>query len=464
MKNLFTKAVSIILIILIATVFSVFSASGYDVYNYDYYASLEDVKLLQNENQVFLIGSEYKTVSIDAVYPKSYNITLSLDNNVSLYNLCSDTLVMVCYISTSRQVQIVLYDINTDTLTSFFISSDFDYLNSHFVYANGYVYIAQQNGNIRLFSQRGKMVNQINLGTSICSLMTDYDENIYALSHSGMYSISENSFSRISSIEFLYQGRFVGSNIFVDNIGNFYRIDSNKVSLISNSYSDSALPSGGDFGDYVITFEDNCVFAVNKADGKIKKNLYLDFNILQLYTIDDIILVLCLDSNSPIIYEIKFSQLKNIKSNNTNNEHNDNSGRQPIYSNKYNVDYDNMKITGISYSTTISEFKHNMIFSGYDVRFYRYQKDAPLKSGNVGTATIAQFYNDESTYEFELAVTGDLTGEGNVNSRDEDLMFDYLLDSVTFNGVFTDSSDIDNSGDTELKDLVLLMRLIKEQN
>ena len=60
---------------------------------------------------------------------------------------------------------------------------------------------------------------------------------------------------------------------------------------------------------------------------------------------------------------------------------------------------------------------------------------------------------------YSIVVTGDLTGEGNVNSRDLDALMKHLTEEQQLTGIFISAADIDKDNMLSTKDLVLLSRL-----
>ena len=62
---------------------------------------------------------------------------------------------------------------------------------------------------------------------------------------------------------------------------------------------------------------------------------------------------------------------------------------------------------------------------------------------------------------FTFIVRGDVTGEGNVNSRDEGLLFKHLLGQQKLNGVYKIAADINRDKKISNADLVLLSRIYR---
>ena len=96
----------------------------------------------------------------------------------------------------------------------------------------------------------------------------------------------------------------------------------------------------------------------------------------------------------------------------------------------------------------------------YDDRSVALYRDGDLKtSGNVGTAMTAVFSSDSGSVTFELSVNGDLTGEGNCNSRDVYTLLDYLIGAADFNGVYSLAADLSGDGTVDAVDAAMMKRI-----
>ena len=128
-----------------------------------------------------------------------------------------------------------------------------------------------------------------------------------------------------------------------------------------------------------------------------------------------------------------------------------------ISSDIYDIDYDEYIISRIPAGTTIAKFRSNMDCGGCSVKLYR--GEAEKTSGNVGTTMMADFIKGGDVLRFELSVIGDLTGEGSANSRDMNILLDYLNDSTDFNGAYSLSADINGDGNVDVIDAAKLRRM-----
>lgn len=131
-----------------------------------------------------------------------------------------------------------------------------------------------------------------------------------------------------------------------------------------------------------------------------------------------------------------------------------------ITSDVYNIDKKNMIITNVEPGTTVAGIKENIKYDGYSIKVINY-KNKEIKSGIVGTSSKIQFYkNDKIIIEFHIIIYGDLTGEGNINSRDLSLLENYLLDKAGLSGYFLLAANVKHHGDVNICDYLIIKRHI----
>ena len=162
--------------------------------------------------------------------------------------------------------------------------------------------------------------------------------------------------------------------------------------------------------------------------------------------------------------EYNFS-LFNLK--NDNDDNNDKPDPEPINSdlltsNLYNIDPQTKIITGIDQGTTIKEFKNNISYNTekYSIHFINYSNSA-VTSGIVGTnMKVILKENDKTRCEYTIVIYGDLTGEGNINSRDTNALLNYLLGKTSLEDPCLLAADINHDNVVNTLDLLLLEKYI----
>ncbi len=117
----------------------------------------------------------------------------------------------------------------------------------------------------------------------------------------------------------------------------------------------------------------------------------------------------------------------------------------------------------IPLSETISKVKDNLNLSGYNIEFKNYAGKA-ITSGKLGTGSVAIFSKDGKTSEFTFIVKGDVTGEGNANSRDVDCMYNHILGKSSLSEINSKAADINDDGVVDTLDLLLLSKIVSSSS
>lgn len=79
-----------------------------------------------------------------------------------------------------------------------------------------------------------------------------------------------------------------------------------------------------------------------------------------------------------------------------------------------------------------------------------------ITNGKLGTGTEIAFKNGESTV---VVIPGEVTGEGNINSRDLKKILDHLSGKESLTGAFKKAADIDQDGKITTVDALLTAKM-----
>ena len=129
-----------------------------------------------------------------------------------------------------------------------------------------------------------------------------------------------------------------------------------------------------------------------------------------------------------------------------------------IESSVYTIDRTNSTIQGIAPGTTLAQFKKNISYSGtiYAVK----NNGSTIKSGKLGTGTKIHLMNSDIEFDcLTVIITGDLTGEGNINSNDVQKACNYMLGEDNLDEDALLAFDINHNGEVDPVDLVMLNRM-----
>ena len=168
-----------------------------------------------------------------------------------------------------------------------------------------------------------------------------------------------------------------------------------------------------------------------------------------------------LDNGTVCVYEPSDFQEKKFINNNNNNSNSNNNNNNNNNNNRHdssktdnqavNSDYiisDGM-IYGIYSGETVADFKRKTSADAV------YRTDGTVaKSGKLKTGFTTVI--DSKTYV--ITVCGDVTGEGNVNSRDVTLLQKYLCGNAELDGAYLKAADFNLDGEADNRDLVLISR------
>ncbi len=123
------------------------------------------------------------------------------------------------------------------------------------------------------------------------------------------------------------------------------------------------------------------------------------------------------------------------------------------YEGNIEIDYDSKYIT-VSMGTTVGNLFDFLGLGTGDVTIKKADGRA-VTSGKLGTGMIAFAGNTP----YCVIVAGDLTGEGNVNSRDIDALMKHLTNENPLSDIFSKAADLDKDSIITTKDLLGLSRL-----
>lgn len=423
-----------------------------------------------DDSGAYVIDFSGSHVDISRYASDTFSVGLNLSYNVSGVCAYHGKVVMFSDDTDNNQMIVYVYDLDSDMIDSFTLYGVKLYGDTDFCCDDNAIYIEnpKDNRELTVYSYIGDLIRKNRFDQRITALCSGYRSGVYAVSGSTLYGLSGSSFTSIGGIDGDSSLFPASSDILVSDNGNVYVMNGNRISrsFTVDHHFDTA--SACVIGNRLYYPYGSVIYGYDISDGSKESSYCLSFDASLLYT-DGGSLIAVGDSLYSSVNTKDFTELNkpddsnrsenkngSSGSNRSDANHNADAGPSKISSNVYRVDYGNYYITGISSETTVAQFKSNMNYNGWSVALYR---DGSLKtSGSVGTAMTAVFTSGGSSVTFELSVIGDITGEGNCNSRDVNVLLDYLIGAADFNGVYYLAADLSGDGNVDAVDAALLKR------
>ena len=126
-----------------------------------------------------------------------------------------------------------------------------------------------------------------------------------------------------------------------------------------------------------------------------------------------------------------------------------------ILSETYNIDITEKTITKVKPETTVETFLDNIETNG-DYKVLNAQRQEVIGTSLVGTGYILQVTYKGKTYEYEIAVRGDIDGNGTITVTDLSMMNQALTKKIILTGIKQKAADIDYTGEITVTDLSMI--------
>lgn len=105
--------------------------------------------------------------------------------------------------------------------------------------------------------------------------------------------------------------------------------------------------------------------------------------------------------------------------------------------------------------TTVNQIKK--AFADFEITKIAKADGSITESGQVGTGATITLSNNESV---TVIISGELTGEGNINSRDVKAILNHLSEKELLEGAFLTAADINLDGKIDTKDALMISQMI----
>lgn len=461
MKKFILIMLSLLIIFLSVINTNAVSKSSYKAYdNYCFYTD--------NSNSI-LVSYEDNKVIINTIGKGSITYNCSGTIRKSQY---SDNAVHLFYENSDKKLCVSKYNLKNGKITDFKLDTNLklDY-NSASVSDSGYYYATDKIEKSKLykFNTNGDFSETFDLDCSIMQSDTFNGKYIIVRTSGGLYYVNSNKVFNLSDKYFPRKIKMINDDSFICD-GNIYRINKNVGEVYSYNNDKVAVIDSG-----FVYCKGKCVYYTPSQTSEARKIYSLDNIVNNIYGYGSKIYAIT-DKN---IYTIKYSEFQIISvpakheefnlytdeeyttkdtspaiDINTNNE-NDTisysiSSDAYIFGDKY--------ITEIMPSTSVTRFKNNINYDGYELNLYDGEYYVP--SGNVYTGLTASFTGN-GTINKTIIVKGDINCDGKLNNSDLDLMMSYNLDTASLGNLAKIAGNLNNDNKIDNKDLVAMAQMKK---
>lgn len=451
------RLISFFLTVVTALTFSL-SADAYQRFSFSGYHAA-NTSFVHAGSDVWLLSFEKKNVFFDNL-SSSASFSLSLEYEVITCCLSGGMAYAVCDDTENAQLVVYAYSIADDVLDSFSVAGYTAVRKPLLAFGGGFYLQSQKETNvITRYSLGGKKEFSYRFDVAVSQIIPDFSSRVYAVSNRRLYRLDDSGAEALSGDTMTFPVSFLSDDIVADAAGGVFRLNGLTLTKLFSVDSTGEAGTAALFDGYVYVASGNTVTGYSVGSGEKERYLMFDEEVLAL-SVDSQKIYVLTAREGVSVNEVDAREFLDIPHDVANGDTNrDDNAVSPgvISSSRYSVNLETLKITGIPAHTTVAQFKKNLSFDGYDVTVFRGEKE--VKSGDLGTAMTARF-SGENTYVFELSVIGDLTGEGNVNSRDMKLLMKYVLKTAHFDGVYFTAADLNGDERLDSMDMAMLMRIM----
>ena len=472
--KIWTVSLSAVAIIISIITGTIYSSALYRI-KFSNTNNINTLKFVNADNQLMVTGISNNNFIYNNVSDNNMQYSFNIEKNIELYAL-SEKGFCAAYLE-HKENNLYFYDFLIKSFDGKYngkINLSFQCKLNQFNFAidndfNIYTTYYPDADSIFKFSKNGKLLSKISTVYTTEQLMF-FNKKIYCICDSRMYCIENNTLKSInSSDDLIMPCTYTGNNTVCDYQGKLFELQNNSLNLIADFNADNI--NCIKTNNYYLYSYQNSIYGNSITNPSVTVYYSFDINISCIYYYNSYIYVGGYSGNQFYVYKITDKELNtngasqnsdgNSGSNNggsSKNNDTNNSDNSPLkYSSNTYKFKDGNVIYNIDNKTSVTEFKKNINCNG---TITLYDKSGNIKtSGNIGTGMTEIFSKGNEKVQFKIAVNGDLTGEGNVNSLDLNKMFNYLLNQISLTDVETVACDLNQDNKITNKDLVLLKRL-----
>ncbi len=154
--------------------------------------------------------------------------------------------------------------------------------------------------------------------------------------------------------------------------------------------------------------------------------------------------------------------VKVLSSEDLNDFEDEEDQKQDVENDLYIINFEKKRIIIKKGINTVNEFKDNFEFGGYVVSSFKNYAGKEISGAEkVGTGSTVVFTKGDNSLEFKIIVLSDITGEGNLNSKDLTALYNYLLGKTELTEeVLKIAADLNMDGKVDTLDLLAIEKIL----
>jgi hypothetical protein len=313
--------------------------------------------------------------------------------------------------------------------------------------SNGNYYVVNQKDKFTLikYSSSGEIVKKWQLPDAIKEVETFDGSEVYVITGSVSYKIKSNILSLLSENYMGFPINMMTQRYF--SVDGYVRDGNNGGNIVASCNGElTAICSTG-----VFNVSGNTI-VYTPFNGGEEKKCTVSGDISNIYSLNNKIYAVT-DGG---IYTLSLSDLKTTKSNDSDTQTLENiSSSGSISSSVY--EFKGKYIKNINPKTSITSFKENISYDGFNVEFT--SNGVTKTSGYVKTGMVITFSKGNVAESYIAVVMGDVTCDGKVNTKDTDMLIEYLFGKIDFSEECFLSADLMENNKLSNADLVKVARL-----
>lgn len=434
------RLISLLTAVILISCVSICKSRAYEEYNLSDLANCFGIKSDSNSRGGYLCAFSGNTVFSARLVPdfSSYNFTVNGHiRGVSQSGKYTNALVFDDAFTNKYSV----YSLDTDNgnvrKTSFndenFRTDSFSVSDNCVYYIktdSAYVYVACVN----LSSDKK---TKITFGQNVNEVFNNNGKSYARLCDGSIYKLSQSSSTYVADTGELKNIYNAGINRVINEDGFIVSLSDNSRNYVSNATEENVSVSDGKIYSAVN-------YRLNLKTSEKTKSVSIPDRATAVVSYKNQCGVL-LDNGTVQVYESSdFDEKKTAD----NNNHSDSSNldNQAVISDYI---FSDGIIYGIYSGETVADFKAKTFADTV------YKSDGSVaKSGKLKTG----FTTVMNSKTYTISVCGDVTGEGNVNSKDVTLLQKHLCGNAKLSGAFLKAADFNLDGKVDNRDLVLISR------